>query len=162
MPGYWDAQQGSTDLQLLPSHLRADENLATLSEVVEADIVARYTVSTADAPAYAWTATPWGWTLDTGPAAGMVKLADNLYIRLRGYAPDAADAEAYFAAAMRREIAHVLRWRLGQAKRDPSITQESTDDRSKTYRDDAAEPFPATFPLYLRPFVVDDGAWALG
>lgn len=163
MSGYFDASQASDDLKLLPTHLRRDENLETLAAQVEAEIVAHYTTSTFDAPAYAWQAVD-GWdgaVLVDGPGAGAVKLTDYLYVRLRGYAPDGTLAEAYFKEAMRREMADVLRWRLTQAKRNPAIASESDGDKSVTYVEDAAETFPASFPLYLRPFVVVDGSWSL-
>lgn len=162
MPGYFDAAQSSNDLLLLPSHLRRDENLVTLADVVEADIVARYTLSTYEGPAYWNQQGEWGWTLaGAGEMDGLVKLSDYLYVRLRGYAPAADDAEAYFREAMRREIGAVLRWRLGQAKRDPAVTSDSTGDKSVSYREDASEPFPPSFPHYLSPFVLQDGSWSL-
>lgn len=160
---YFDTRQASDDLKLLPSHLRRDENLETLVDVVTADIVARYTLSSFEAPAYTWVDAGWdgGYTLDGGELSGLVKLTDYLYVRLRGYAPDAANAEPYFRDAMRREVAQVLRWRLGQIKRDPAVESESDGETSKSYGEGHGEPFPPAFPMYLRPFVLVEGSWSL-
>lgn len=161
---YFDTSQGSDDLALLPSHLRRDADLEPVAEVVEADILARYTISTFEAPSYRWLALPSGsgWLLDDGSdLAGMVKLADYLYVRLRGYDPDPAFADANFKEAMRREVGAVLRWRLGQSKRDPAVTSKADGDVSVSYREGADEPFPPQFPMYLRPFVLQQGSWSL-
>jgi len=160
---YFDASQASQDLKLLPSHLRRDESLETLAEVVEADIVTFFTMSTFEAPAYAWVDANWdgGYTLDGGDLTGLVKLSDYLYVRLRGYAPDADNAEAFFKEAMRREVGSVLRWRITQAKRNPAIASESDGDKSTTYIESQGDLFPASFPFYLRPYVLAEGSWSL-
>lgn len=159
--GYFDAQEGSTDLAMLPTWLRESEELAGLAIVVENDILAAFTTSDFNGPAYAWRQTAQGFVLDGGPLAGMVKIADNLYVALRGYAVDPSNAEAFFKAAFKKEIAAVLRWRLPQQRRDPGVTAASDGDKSLTFRDDVDEPFPPQFPLHLRPFVVSETVWTL-
>lgn len=157
---YFDASGSSDDLSLLPKRFRADQDLPELADVVTADIVAQFSLSTYDGPAYAWQATNQGVVLAEGPLAGLVKLDDYLYVALRGYAEDPTAADPRFREAMRREIADVLLWRIQQSKRGLGLESEGDGETSKTYRDTADHPFPPHFPRHLRPFIVEPVTWS--
>lgn len=158
---YFNAE-APADLALLPTRIRADEELADLVRVVQADILARYTVGAFEAPLYT---RPEAGGLarpgEYGVFAGAEEIADGLWVTLRGYNPDPALADASFREAFRREIGNVLRWRVRHAKRDPDLASEAKADRTLTYRDDAADLFPPTFPMHLRPFEVGVTPWGL-
>lgn len=155
MAGYFDPESGSVDRKMLPNWT-AGRDLADLAIRVEAEIVAHFTIDTFNGPAYAFRQTDQGQVLDSGPLAGLVKLADNLYVQLRGYSETVASAEARFAAAFRREIAEVMVWRLGMAERRPGTKSESDGDTTRTYADNADDPFPSAFPRHLGPFIVGE------
>lgn len=164
MAPYFEAQQGSEDLNLLPTWLRDSKQLPSLTVRLEAEIVAHFTMSDYDAPAYGWVLVGAHWVMTDGPLAGMVKLQDNLYVALRGYAVDADDvlaADSFFKTAMKREIVDAVLWRIQAEKKDPGVSEESDGTTSRKYRDHAQEPFPPSFPRFLRPFVVEEPSYTI-
>lgn len=158
---YFNAGGADNDVTLLPIRFRDAQELPDLADVVEQEIIAFYTRSTHFDPIWAHRETSWGTIIWSGPYAGAVKIADGLYVMLRGYAEDAALAELRFKDAMRREIAHVLRWRLPQGKREPGVESDSDGDRSTSFRDSADDRFPTSFPAHVGPFVVSEPVYTL-
>ena len=74
--------------------MRKHADVADYSVRVEASILAHFTYTDYDGPAYGWELVGASWVQTEGPLAGMVKLTDNLYISLRGYNADVALADA--------------------------------------------------------------------
>ena len=151
MATYFDAQQGSQDLRLLPSWMRTHSDVADYAVRMEGEIIAHFTYSDYDGPAYGWELVGADWVQTEGPLTGMVKLTDNLYVSLRGYNTDPSLADAYFKTAFIREIAEAIRWRMLAERRTKKMDTEPT--RGQGLRVD--EPFPPPFPRFLRPFVVE-------
>lgn len=123
-------------LLLLPEAIRAASELPEVAEQAEADVLGAHS--------------------GTYCYEDAVELSDDsgVYVYLRGYAEDAADAPARLVAALRAEIADVIRWRLARSRRDPNVDSESAGERSTTYREDAEHAFPPDFGRRLRPFLV--------
>jgi hypothetical protein len=163
---YFSTDGADADVRLLPSHLRGDRELAELAEVVEAEIVAQFTRGTFQDPIYA-PRVSYGLPspfLAEGPYAGAYDLGDGRFVCLRGYHDDPAQATAGLRDAMKREIAHVLRWRLALQRRAPGVTSESDGEQSKSFSDAAANGAlfpPGAFPLHLRPFVIEPVTYSL-
>jgi len=164
----------NTHLALLPAPLRAHAELFELAPVVEADVIGFYTRRVHDARytvlqptgqplktvlPYSFVFTPRGYATDLG---------NGEYVYLIGYTLDAADplADPLLVAALRKEVAHVLRWRLRQWDRDPAIESESSGQamggRNVKYRAWSEEPFPRDFPRWTKPFDSRPITWGLG
>ena len=125
-------------LALLPQAIRAHEELADVAAVAEDEVIEYFSLPAAVAPSGAV-------VRDRGTAV-------ERHVCLRGYAIDAALAQAALAAALRREIAGVVRWRLAQRARKPLLTSETAGDPMtvKNYRDDAESRWPPGFGAGLR------------
>lgn len=158
--GYFDPESGSEDRRMLPDWT-SGRDMADLALQIEAEIVSYFTIDTFNGPSYAFRQTAQGWILDAGPLAGLVKLADNLYVRLRGYSETVASGEARFTTAFKREIAEVMTWRAGQAERRPGTVSESDGDTTRSYASHADDPFPPAFPRHLKPFIVGEESYAI-
>lgn len=127
---------------LLPDSIRGGAELENVAADAEADVIAAFT--------------------DTCPSASSldcVQLLDadgdgiGLYVCLKGYTTDPAEAEQNLAAAMRRSIAEVIRWKWPQRNREPSLSAESTDmGKSRTFRSDSEVPIPASALRWLVPY----------
>jgi len=150
---FFNPNPESSDLQLLPAALREDEDLAAIADECEAATLARFTgvlpgrASLArDYAAFSLSSVPTG--------AYTVDASDGVYVFLRGYEPDIADCEARLAAALKREIAGLIRWRHAQWRMNPTSASESSGqgDKAISYREDKNLAFPPTFGMYLRPF----------
>jgi len=147
---YFDAEDNE-HLKLLPSELRAADELANVPAEAEADVLAKYTVRgdeglVDDGFGYLTTRTRTQLKDASGNGIGV-------YIYLDGYDETPAQAEPNFAAALRREIASVIRWRFKQRQRDPLISSASSGEfMSKTFRGDSENAFPPGFGRWLRPY----------
>lgn len=143
---YFDASAGSADLQLLPRQLRDHEDVGPAAVTAEADVIAHYTFSTAGSPSFReGPAVPEGAVLVAG--------TEDLYVGLRGYAPDAAAAAAPLRDALTAEIARVIRWRLAQWARTPGLMMRyKTGPEGEQYTADAEARFGPGFGSALAPF----------
>ena len=155
MATYYDATNPD-DLKLLPEALRDQSDLAEIAERVEAEVIAAYEVSTYEACG--------SGAVDTAvnkldPAA--VKVADYRYVCLRGYAVDAANADAGLAGALRKEIAFVLKHRLWQSRREVGLKFSIDSDRQRQYRENAEDQWPTGFGFWLRNYDVRPVNWVL-
>jgi hypothetical protein len=127
--------------------LRDDEDLASLAAGAEADTLAEYT-------------RPDGHDGATQLDAGM---ATERFVWLRGYTEDAEAAAPAFTAALRREIAGVIRWRAARMGKKAGLESESAGEpaTSKSYRADAEQALPPDFGRHLRPFTLRPVGWTL-
>lgn len=148
MAKYFDANN-KQDVRLLPSWMREHADVADYAVRMTAEIVAHFTYTDFDGPAYGWELVGASWVQTEGPLEGMVKLTDNLYVSLRGYNVDPALADSFFADAFKREIAESIRWRMMNERRTATVDPDTTEGQA------ALEPFPSSFPRFLRPFVVE-------
>lgn len=149
---FLDLTVGSDDLQLLPASLRKDEDLAALVAECEAVLVAAFTRILRGgyslATGYAW-----------GPAivptgAYLVDAESATYVFLRGYDPDPLVCEARLLAALKLEIAALVRWRRHQWRMNPQTSAESDGDggKSLSYREDKNALTHPAFGAHLLPF----------
>lgn len=161
MSRYFDPTD-PTHLALLPKGLREDEDLVNIAAVVEDDIIDAFTRLTPDCTLrYSNPSTlPSEWNLAYGLEVGTVT---ERWVWLKGYNPDAAQAIASFATAMRREVANTIRWRHARDNKKPNVESESAGDpaTTKTYRADAEHRFPPDFGRALEPFKIGATVWAI-
>lgn len=143
---YFDAD-APEHLALLPPALRDHEDIANLAATAELLVVQAYTREEDHAGAVA---------IDVGTAA-------ERFVWLRGYAVDPAGAVPALAAALRQEIAGVIRWQAARGAKKAGLESESAGDpaTSKTYRADAEEALPPGFGAFLRPFAIRPVGWAI-
>ena len=154
---YFDPSGSSDDLKLLPARFRDKAELAELADVVTNDIVNRFTHSTYRDGDFIVDANN---VVISEALPGAVKVADFTYITLRGYAEDPVQADARFRDAFRREIAAVLIWRLAQLEREPGVESHGDQQVTKGMRENADDTFPAAFPRYLGPYIVEPPVWS--
>lgn len=140
---------GDNDLALLPPELRDSPDMANVAASAETDVLERYT---------RFTAHPSGCAVVVDEGTSMQR-----YVYLRGYACDPMDAAEPFAAAFRREIANVIRWRLARANKKPNVTSESATSTRTTrvYRTDAEQSFPPDFGRVLALYALGRVAVAI-
>ena len=146
MAKYFDANN-KQDVRLLPSWMRTHADVADYAVRMTAEIVAHFTYTDFDGPAYGWELVGADWVMSEGPLTGMVKLTDNLYVALRGYNTDPALANSFFATAFKRELAEAIIHRMKSERRGGKQQEGETKESN--------EPFPTSFPRFLRPFVVE-------
>jgi len=149
---YFDATN-QEHLKLLPEGIRTDGDLANIAADAEADVIGHYTErggavpSVADPPIL--TARE-RYQLTDAQGNGI-----GVYVYLKGYDPDPAQAEQNLVTAMRRAIAAVIRWRRAQRDKDPLHASEAGDAGTFSgfsYRKDAENTFPPGFSRYLRHY----------
>lgn len=144
---YFRTSGNPNDLGSLPQALRDHSDLANVALMAEADVLAHFTTDRLE-----WTSerSDPSWqeavTLDEGTAV-------ERYVLLRGYHVDPTLAPTAFAAAFRRAIATVIRWRVAQDEKKPNVTSEASGSKtSRSYRADAEHRLPPGFGLSLEPF----------
>lgn len=139
------------DLRLLPTGARDAKDLPDVAGLAEADVINCYTRT------IFYVAT---WMTVYRPATQLA--GTDRWVFLRGYKEDAAQVtDAGFALAMKRAIAEVIRWRLGDWKNDPRVASEGStaEGRSKSYRDGADDNFPEGWDRWLEPYDTREPAW---
>ena len=164
MPAPYFNHEEQEHVKLLPKALRTHGDLETVAARVEAEVIARYRYTTFGGPRYACQQTTCGWVVTDPFLEGAVQIDDYVYVCLRGFATDAALANALLADALRREIAEVIRWRLARDAKDPGITSDAGGGdtwKPKQYRDDAEDRFPPAFGALLRTFDVRPTSYTL-
>lgn len=143
----------AADLLLLPVALRTDEDIAAIAEAAEADVLAHYTgviPSSLDRRGSAGVVAYRAREIDDAYALDAER---GLYVFLRDYNPTLADCEPLLAAALRREIADVVRWRHAQWRAAPLAASEAAHGgKSTSYREDRNRRFHESFGVHLRPF----------
>lgn len=148
------------DLAYLPENFRQDSRVAALAPIVEADVIGEYTRSLPSTfDLYRINESVYPLVV----IGTYERLGTYLGVFLRGYKADASDSavDPYFKVAMKRAIAEVLVWRIQQVRVDPMVESESADNKSKTYRPEASEPFPPSWKRWLLPFETQEVNWAL-
>jgi len=139
-------------LKFLPDDIRsASDELANVAAEAEADVIAHYTAPADDTDLH----TSY-YSINTRTCTELTDANGDgigLYVWLRGYAADPTNAEQNFAAAMRREIAGVIRWRWTQRRKDPLLRFEASGQfKSRTFTTDSENPFPPGFGRWLAPY----------
>lgn len=83
-----------------------------------------------------------------------VSAGSDLFVFLRGYAVDPAQANPMLRRTLRQAVVEVLTWRLAQAQQNPLHREEQAGAVEVTirYRDDAREPFPPGWDRTLSAF----------
>jgi len=160
MASYFSAATGSADLGLLPATQRSATELGRLASEAEADIIARYTDYIAPA-SYRGAAD----LADPGRARSPLVYRSSRYtatadglrgVFLDGYTVDADDCTSEpFKDAMKRAVAAVVSWRLDQTTRNLaaiSVSGHAGMNSSITYNTDHADPWPAGWDRWLRPY----------
>jgi hypothetical protein len=149
---YFDSTQ-ATDKNLLPPEFRSAADLANVAADVEKDVIGHYTEHGRD--------TLFRASRDFSQPGEQVNENLSLWVRLRGYKADAAhaDVDPDLRDALKRTIADVITWRLRQHNADPLMASESSDQRSKTWRDSAVYTFPRSWDRRLRNFDLTEPVW---
>lgn len=145
---YFDVT-GQADLELLPPGLRKAKDLAFLAEQVEAEVIGIFTLDLTGAPSYR--ALPPGHPHQQLLFRGRryTPVADGEQgVFLRGYAEDAAAADAKLRAALARTVARVVAWRLEQGTERVRMVQSVSGQAAGgtnsniTYHAGARDPLP--------------------
>lgn len=131
-----------SDYTLLTPGLRHDSTLATVSEQVEHEVIARYREFVGND----WQTLPDNVVVD----------ADRYAVMLRGYQPDSDDAEAKVKDALRRTIARVVSHRLSalQTGAEAGVTAWSEGARSRSYGRAIDPDWPRNWQSLLVPFML--------
>jgi hypothetical protein len=153
MATYFDST--GTDKLLLPPAARTNADLANVAARAEKDVINEYT---GRAPYVMYTAR-------TGTSEGSPELINaslGIYVYLRGYKVDAADAaaDAGLKDALKNEIADVIAWRI--ARRDVNTLTTSEADgsgKSQSIHPNAVGLFPPGFGRWLRSYDLREPVW---
>jgi hypothetical protein len=143
------------DKPLLRPANRTNADLANVAADAEKDVIGAYT----DRAHYTL------YTARVGSSEGtpeFVNEALSLYVFLRGYKVDAADAltDPDLKDALKREIAGVIDWRLMQRDVNTLTTSESDGaGKSVSLRPGAEGVFPPGFGRRLRPYDIREVCW---
>lgn len=153
MATYFDS--AGNDKLLLPPAVRTNTDLVNVAAEAERDVIEHYT---ARAPYLLYTARQ----ASSEGVPEQVNASLGLYVYLRGYKVDANDAatDADLKAALKREIASVIEFRIKQ--RDVNLLTTSESDgagKSVSLRSDANATFPPGFGRRLRRFDVREPVW---
>lgn len=157
------------DKLLLPPAARTNADLANVAADAEKDVIGHYTARAH----YTWFTARLGFApyfAHTGlvrSSEGTPELVNeslSLYVYLRGYKKDAADAavDPDLKDALKREIAGVIAWRINQ--RDVNLLTSSEADghgKSVSLRPDANAVFPPGFGRRLQPFDIREPVWGI-
>jgi hypothetical protein len=150
---YFDST--GTDKLLLVPAVRTNADLVNVAAEAEKDVIAHYTARA-------------HYLLNTvrlGSMEGTPELVNSslgLYVFLRGYKVDANDAavDTDLKAALKREIASVIEWRIRQRDVNTLTTSEADGaGKSVSLRADANAVFPPGFGRRLRPFDIREPVW---
>lgn len=141
------------DLRLLPTGSREAKDLPDVAALAEADVINEYTRTVVSIDS-------WAIVTQYRPATQLA--GTDRWVYLRGFKEDASQVtDVGFGVAMKRAIAEVIRWRLGDWKTDQRVESEgsTTEGRSRSYRDDARDTFPPGWDRWLEPFDTREPAW---
>lgn len=155
MATYFDST--GTDKLLLRPASRSNTDLANIAAEAEKDVIGHYRGRMPDS---LYTARIGS----SGVAPELVNETLGLYVFLAGYKVDAADAatDVDLKAALKREIASVIDWRLMQRDVNTLTTSESDGaGKSVSLRPDAAGVFPPGFGRWLRDFDLREPVWGI-
>jgi hypothetical protein len=149
MATYFDPTNAA-DLKLLRSAFRDVAEILEIAAGAEADVIRMYT-----GRLYPWSA----GKVMVGPPTSIGGNPER-FVYLWGYTVDSAAASADFLDALKRTVAHVVDWRIGVSKRDPSMGAGQT----KTIRSlagDANTEFPRGWNWRLHEYDVrpDSTIW---
>jgi len=154
MATYFDATvQGDKDL--LPFAARSNADLVKIAARVEREVINEYTER-----AHYMTYTARADSLEGTPE--LVNSALSLYVYLRGYKVDAADAavDASLKVALKNEIADTIAWRIAKNAINPLTTSEADGSgKSQSLHPNAVNLFPPGFGRWLRAFDIREVCW---
>lgn len=154
MATYFDATvQGDKDL--LPFAARSNADLAKIAARVEKEVINEYTDR-----AHYLLYTARADSLEGTPE--LVNSTLSLYVYLRGYKVDAADAavDASLKTALKNEIADVIAWRIARNDVNTLTTSESDGSgKSQSIHPNAVRLFPPGFGRWLKPFDLREVCW---
>ena len=149
------------DLTLLPTRLRDNADLPSAAATAEDDVIAAFTFTTRDLPAYAAyyrqgddaqtfpyvMSVPSTFPPSLSPLSvnGATRIDDFTFVGLVGFDPNPSLCDAALADGLRRAIAKVIRWRLAQWSTGANVQREwVTGSGGKGY--DYVPNAQATFP----------------
>lgn len=154
MATYFDSTvQGDKDL--LPFAMRSNADLAKIAARVEKEVIAEYT----DRAHYTL------YTARQGMTEGSPELINSdlsIYVYLRGYKVDAADAavDAGLKDALKNEIADTVAWRIKKNDVNTLTTAEADGHgKSQSIHPNAVGLFPPGFGRWLRPYDLREPVW---
>lgn len=156
MSTYFDA---AADTARLRPENRAYADLANLAADVEKDVIEAFTVHSEDlsytAQAQAWLSTPVGEQVTAS--------TNQLYVALRGYKADAADAavDADLKDALKRTVAEVIDWRIALRTREQAIASTGAAGVSRAYLAESRDLFPRSWRRHLYRFDLRRPAWGM-
>ena len=155
MATYFDST--GNDKLLLPPAMRTNADLANVAARAERDVIGQYT----DRAHYLLFTARQG-TADVAPE--LINATLSIYVYLRGYKVDAADAatDAGLKDALKNEIADTIAWRIAQ--RDVNtLTQSEADGsgKSQTLHPNAIGLFPPGFGRWLRAYDLREPVWGV-
>lgn len=138
-------------LALLPSKLAEEGELERLASLAEYDTINAYRVGVERSAR--------DFRLD----AEAYYEGDYSFVCLRGFNPDPALCSVALKAALVREIARVIEWRMGQKNKNPTASYEGGTEklRQVTYRVDANSRLPEGFGVYLTPWDVRPSSYVI-
>jgi len=153
---YFDSTVAA-DKNLLPPAMRTNADLANVAARAEKDVISQYT---ARAHYLLFTARQ----VSSEGTPELVNANLGLYVYLRGYKVDAADAatDAGLKDALKNEVADTIAWRIAQ--RDVNtLTQSEADGagKSQTLHPNAIGLFPPGFGRWLRAFDIREPVWGV-
>lgn len=131
MASYFDP---NVHVTLIPSSLRDHDDLPTVSEQAERDVIAHFT-----------TRYPASQELSSQFAEGPGYLqANGLTVCLQNFNPDSASCtDAGLVLALRDTVADVVKWRLSKTGESPLLTSVGANPgASKSFRSDVHHDFP--------------------
>lgn len=147
------------DADLVSPDVRSSQDLQTVAEQAEKDVIRFYTrKEPGDAS---------GWRT-TFPEGTEVNAALGLHVYLLGYETDADDEDTDddLKDALKRTIADVTSWRLQQNKLGFNVLAKSDglggqNRRGREFRADALDKFPPGWNWRLRSFSTLETLWSI-
>ena len=154
MATYFDSTVAA-DKNLLPPAARTNADLTNVAARAEKDVIGQYT----NRAHYLL------FTARQASSEGTPELVNatlSIYVYLRGYKVDAADAatDAGLKDALKNEIADTIAWRIAQRDVNTLTTSEADGSgKSVQLRPDANALFPPGFGRWLRAFDIREPVW---
>ena len=148
------------DVNRLRPENRNYSDLANLAADVEKDVIESYTFQRLQGFYTVQWLSPLGWDY-AGYGEPVGNPVNRLYVGLRGYKTDASDAavDSDLKDALKRAIATVIDWRIGQRLRQQAIASSSVQGVSRAYLEEARDPFPRGWDRMLRRFDIRTPVW---
>jgi hypothetical protein len=148
------------DKNLLRPENRSYSDLANLAAEAEQDCIEAYTFQKAQGFYTVQWISPLGWDY-AGYGTPVGATVNRLYVGLRGYTVDASDptVDPDLKNALKRAIAHVIDWRIGQRLREQAISTTGVQGVSRAYLEEARDVFPRGWDRSLRRFDIRTPVW---